>query len=87
MDKLIELVISAPDRKSLITRTRALDRVLSWGHYLIPQWHIRTFRVAHWDKFGRPATTPRYGLGFDGWWVDARKQAALNERKNLASGK
>ena len=87
VDKLIELVISAPDRKSLITRTRALDRVLSWGHYVIPQWHIRTFRVAYWDKFGRPETTPRYGLGFDGWWVDARKQAALNERKNLASGK
>ena len=30
IDKLVELVIKAPDRKSLIARTKALDRVLLW---------------------------------------------------------
>ncbi|MCB1734879.1 MAG: ABC transporter substrate-binding protein [Gammaproteobacteria bacterium] len=69
VDALIDEVISAPDRNALIARTRALDRVLLWGFYVIPQWHNRVFRVAYWDKFGRPETTPKYALGFDAWWV------------------
>tara|TARA_B100000315_G_scaffold241012_1_gene261440 strand:+ start:545 stop:2383 length:1839 start_codon:yes stop_codon:yes gene_type:complete len=77
IDKLIDLVIAAPDRESLITRTRALDRVLLWNHYIIPQWHIQSFRVAFWDKFGRPPKSPRYGLGFNTWWVDGTKANAL----------
>ncbi|MFQ5619895.1 MAG: extracellular solute-binding protein [Rhodospirillales bacterium] len=81
IDKLVDLVIAAPDRKSLTARTRALDRVLLWGHYLIPHWHIQSFRVAYWDKFGRPAVTPKYNLGFDTWWIDAGKNVALVERR------
>jgi microcin C transport system substrate-binding protein len=75
VDALIDLVIAAPDREALIVRTRALDRVLLWGHYVIPHWHIRHYRVAYWNKFGRPAVTPKYALGFDSWWVvDAKGQ-------------
>lgn len=84
IDRLIELVVSAPDRDSLIIRTRALDRVLLWNHFVIPQWHTRDFRVAYWDKFGRPDKTPAYGIGFDAWWVDQQKAAALASK--LASG-
>jgi microcin C transport system substrate-binding protein len=80
VDQLVELVISAPDRESLITRTRALDRVLLWGHYVIPNWHIRVFRVAYWDKFGRPEISPKYSLGVDTWWIDADKAAGLAKR-------
>ena len=87
IDKLIELVISAPDRKSLITRTRALDRVLLWNHYVIPQWHIRSFRVAFWDKFGRPPKTPIYGLAFDSWWVDKKKVDGLSSKLSNFKGK
>ncbi|MDP6773183.1 MAG: ABC transporter substrate-binding protein, partial [Rhodospirillales bacterium] len=81
IDTLIDLLIAAPDRESLIARTRALDRVLLWGHYVIPHWHIRAFRVAAWDKFGRPEVTPKYGLGLGTWWVDAAKAASLEARK------
>jgi microcin C transport system substrate-binding protein len=70
VDRLIELVISAPDRPALVARTRALDRVLLWGHYVIPHWHIIAFRVAYWNRFGRPAVTPKYDLGFDTWWIE-----------------
>lgn len=69
VDELVDLVIAAPDRKSLITRTRALDRVLLHGHYVVPHWHSREFRVAYWDKFVRPEVNPRYGLALDAWWV------------------
>jgi microcin C transport system substrate-binding protein len=81
VDRLIDLLIQSPDRPSLVARTRALDRVLLWGHYVIPHWHIRAFRVAYWEKFGRPTVSPRYALGFDTWWVDAAKEAALARRK------
>jgi microcin C transport system substrate-binding protein len=82
VDELVALVIDAPDRQSLIYRTRALDRVLLWGHYVIPHWHIRVFRVAYWDKFDRPRISPKYDLGFDTWWVDPEKAARLQERKS-----
>jgi microcin C transport system substrate-binding protein len=82
VDELVELLIHAPDRQNLIDRTRALDRVLLWGHYVIPHWHLRYFRVAYWDKFGRPQITPKYALGFDTWWIDPAKEAALNNRRS-----
>jgi microcin C transport system substrate-binding protein len=74
VDKLIAQLIAAPDRPALVARTRALDRVLLHGHYVIPHWHITAFRVAYWDRFGRPATPPKYQLGFDTWWVDPEKR-------------
>jgi len=61
--------ISAPDRKSLIYRTRALDRVLLFGYYVIPHWHLRHYRVAYWNKIARPKISPKYDLGFDTWWI------------------
>jgi len=77
IDELVELVISAPDRQELVARTRALDRVLLWNHYLIPQWHLQSFRIAYWDKFGKPDRNPKYDIGLESWWVDAAKERAL----------
>jgi microcin C transport system substrate-binding protein len=80
VDKLVDSLIAAPTRRDLIARTRALDRVLLWGHYVIPHWHIQAFRVAYWDKFSRPAISPKYALGFaDTWWVDPAKAARLQQ--------
>lgn len=82
IDRLVELVISAPDRAALVTRTHALDRVLLWHHYVIPHWHITYFRVAYWDKFGRPKIAPKYALAFfDTWWLDPAKAAALKGKQ------
>jgi microcin C transport system substrate-binding protein len=66
VDALIEKVIFAPDRRRLITATRALDRVLLHGEYLVPNWYIATHRVAYWDKFGIPENKPLY-YAADGW--------------------
>jgi microcin C transport system substrate-binding protein len=73
VDRLIELLVAAPDRAALLARTQALDRVLLGGHYVIPHWHVTAFRVAYWDRFGRPSVAPTYELGFDAWWIDPRK--------------
>jgi microcin C transport system substrate-binding protein len=69
VDYLVEQIIQAPDREQLVLRTRALDRVLQWNHYVIPQYHINKYRIAYWNKFAMPAVRPRYALGFDTWWV------------------
>jgi microcin C transport system substrate-binding protein len=81
VDELVEAVIAAPDRDALVHRTRALDRVLLWGHYVIPHWHTRVFRLAYWDKFGRPEISPPYGLAFDSWWVDPARATRLAAEK------
>ena len=54
IDELIELIIAAETRESLIARTHALDRVLLWHHFVIPQWHLPADRIAYWDKFSPP---------------------------------
>jgi microcin C transport system substrate-binding protein len=69
IDALVDQVISAPTREDLVIRTRALDRALLWGHYVIPHWHLKTFRVAYRNIFDRPAVQPRYDLGLFNWWV------------------
>lgn len=86
VDALIEKLIAAPDRARLVAATRALDRVLLWNHYVIPQWHIRFDRIAYWDKFGKPEKSPKYGNDLMSWWVDAGKAASLEERKRKLGG-
>lgn len=79
IDELVELIINAPDRAELVARTRALDRVLLAHNYVIPQWHSRSFRVAYWDKFGRPPRNPRYALALDSWWVERGREGAVEQ--------
>jgi microcin C transport system substrate-binding protein len=86
VDHLIDQIIEAPTREDLVTATRALDRVLLWGHYVIPHWHSRIFRVAYWDKFDRPETNPPYGLPLFSWWVDPVKVADVEQRKAAEGG-
>lgn len=68
IDTLVEKLIAADSREELITRTRALDRVLLWGHYVIPNWHIKTWRVAYWNHLAHPDTTPQSDIGLMTWW-------------------
>lgn len=73
VDYLVDQIIQAPDREQLVLSTRALDRVLLWNHYVIPQYHINSYRIAYWDKLGFPGIRPKYSLGFDTWWVKPEK--------------
>jgi microcin C transport system substrate-binding protein len=81
IDKLVELIIAAPDRDSLVTRTRALDRALLWGHYLVPHYRDAVYRIAYWNMFDRPKALPKHGIALDTWWVDQAKLAALPGRR------
>ncbi len=81
IDALIEELIQAPNRASLVAHTRALDRVLQYGYYVIPNFHLAAFRVAYWDKLRRPAISPKYALGLDTWWLDPNAEKAIEAKK------
>lgn len=82
IDGLVERLIFAKDRADLVAATRALDRVLLWGHYLVPQFYSPSERVAFWDRFGRPAKLPRHGGAQAAfrqvWWHDEAAQKRLD---------
>ena len=82
IDSLIDKLINAKDREDLITITRALDRVLLWNYYVIPQWHISAYRVLYWDMFDQPKQKPKYSLGFDTWWINQNKFDFVNSQRS-----
>ena len=78
VDKLIDKVVFAKDRKELVAATKALDRVLLWNSYVVPHWHYPYERIVTWDIFGRPETLPSRTAGLmQVWWIDPEKQKAL----------
>jgi microcin C transport system substrate-binding protein len=83
IDALIERVIFAKNRAELVAATKALDRVLLWNHYVVPQWTYGKVRSARWDRFGRPAELPKYGAAAfpTVWWWDAQKAAKTGSRQ------
>ncbi len=76
-----EIAKNQQDSAKLLDLGRALDRVLQWGFYIIPQWHSGTYRVAMWDKFERPDVMPKYDLGQDTWWISQEKAMKLPEKR------
>ncbi|WP_234683119.1 ABC transporter substrate-binding protein [Bradyrhizobium monzae] len=82
VDALIEKVIYAKDRGELVAATHALDRVLLWNFYLVPQFTYGFSRYARWDRFGHAEPLPKYGRsGLPTlWWYDAEKAARIGKR-------
>ncbi len=85
VDKLVERLIYAKDRPDLVAATRALDRVLLWGHNLVPHFHSPVHRVAYWSKFARPAVIPWHADPQDAfmrvWWYDDTAAARLEAQR------
>jgi len=81
IDELIEELINAPDRESLVAHSRALDRVLQYGYYVVPNFHLGAFWVAYWDKFRRPSIAPKYSVGMETWWVDPTAEQSVEAKK------
>jgi microcin C transport system substrate-binding protein len=74
IEKLIDKVIFATSREELVAATHALDRVLLWRAYVVPQWHSPSMRMAYWRGLAHPKALPPYSSGFpDIWWHDSSK--------------
>ena len=84
VDAMVEAAVTATTLEDLQAATRALDRLLVWGHYAVPHWYKTTAWIAYWDRFGRPPIDPPFDFGFPNtihfqptWWIDAERDAAL----------
>jgi len=88
VDALIEQVILATNRKDLNAAAKALDRVLLWNNFLVPQWAFGKLRTARWDRFSRPAQLPKYGMSaFPAlWWWDESKATKVGGRRQFQQG-
>ena len=82
VDAMIDAVIFAKSRADLVAATHALDRVLLWNNYAVPQWTYGKLRTARWDRFSHPDPLPKYGLSAFStiWWWDAAKAAKTGSR-------
>ncbi|MBZ9847157.1 extracellular solute-binding protein [Mesorhizobium sp. CA14] len=78
VDALVDRIIFATDRDDLVATTHALDRVLLWNYYTVPQYYRAVVWLAYWNKFGMPEKQPSYrGADIDSWWIDPEKEKAL----------
>ena len=77
VDALIEKLIGAKTREELTTTIHALDRVLLWGHYVIPLYHSNTDRIAYWNFLEYPDIVPMYGIVIESWWANPEKSKML----------
>jgi microcin C transport system substrate-binding protein len=82
VDAMIDAVIFAKSRDDLVAATHALDRVLLWNNYVVPQWTYPYERSARWDRFGYPDPLPKYAASAfpTVWWWDADKAAKTGSR-------
>lgn len=73
VDKLLEKLAGASSLKEIYTITSAIDRVLLWNYYTLPQWYLGSHRIAYQAELKHPSSTPPYSLGFPGWWIENQK--------------
>ncbi len=86
VDSLLDVILQAEDLETKRAATRALDRVLLWGHYVVPHWHNTVAWIAYWNRFGFPETHPPYDYGYANeiafqptWWIDPDLDAQLEQ--------
>jgi microcin C transport system substrate-binding protein len=77
VDAMIERIVLAKSYDDLAAAAKALDRILLWNNYVVPQWSFNKLRTARWDRFSHPDPLPKYGISaFPAlWWWDVDKAA------------
>ncbi len=83
VDAMIEKIVAAKTDEDLVAAAHALDRILLWNHYVVPQWSYGKIRTARWNRFGRPPSMPKFGMAAfpELWWWDADKAAKTGTRQ------
>lgn len=82
VDALVDKIIFADDRETLVAATKALDRVLLANYFVMPSYALRKSRIARWDRFSRPENLPEFSIGFPTiWWWDEAKAARTGAPK------
>lgn len=89
VDDLIAKAIKAKSRAALVPIIRALDRVLLFGYYVVPNWYSDYYRVAYWNKFGMPKVQPKYAGSpsavINDWWIVPEKAQQVSQGQEHAA--
>ncbi|AZC96536.1 ABC transporter, periplasmic substrate-binding protein yejA [Pseudomonas chlororaphis subsp. piscium] len=81
VDGLLNALVQADSRASMLAHARALDRVLQWGYYWIPNYYPPGISSVWWNRFGRPAIAPLYDAGLDTWWEVSPQALTLSQMR------
>jgi microcin C transport system substrate-binding protein len=81
VDALVEKIVRAETREALAVACRALDRVLLWNYYVLPQFTDDGYKLAYWDKLGFPEKLPTRSPDVFAWWIDPAKDSTVASRK------
>ncbi|WP_236403283.1 extracellular solute-binding protein [Pseudomonas sp. S32] len=68
VDHLIDGLVRAATEADMVRHAHALDRVLQWNHYWIPNYYPPGSSTAWWNRFGLPKVQATYDEGLDTWW-------------------
>ncbi len=71
VDELVDRIVYAETQEELTAACKALDRVLWYGYYVVPNWYLAYHRVVFRNVFAMPKTLPRYYSPFQAlmtWW-------------------
>lgn len=82
IDILVQKLINSKDQREQQNIARALDRVLLWNYFVIPNWYIDKYRVAYWKKIHRPSIAQKYGFSINHWWIDTKEEESINKILN-----
>lgn len=75
VDSLVDSLIYAETREELTAACKALDRVLWYGYYVVPNWYLAYHRLTFSSKFKQPKQLPVYYNPYDllyTWWIDKK---------------
>ena len=86
VDQLIDGLVAADSREAMVRYARALDRVLQWGYYMIPNYYSKGTPLVFANRFGMPETAPIYDVGLETWWQLSPK-ALTNAQFSALGGK
>ncbi|WP_417838536.1 extracellular solute-binding protein [Tritonibacter scottomollicae] len=71
-EAMIQHMLTTDSAEEFISATRALDRILTAGRYVIPIWQYTKSRIAHDANLRFPLRMPIYGDGYyympEVWW-------------------
>ncbi|EJM36024.1 ABC-type oligopeptide transport system, periplasmic component [Pseudomonas sp. GM33] len=73
VDHLLEQLLAAQTRDQQVAAGKALDRVLLWQHYIVPNWYLNYHRLAYRNRLAF-VTTPPYTLGLNAWWLKSSEK-------------
>jgi len=77
VDALVDKIVYARTQQDLTLASHALDRVLWYGYYVVPNWYLAAHRLAYCRKFSQPVTLPLYYNPYQflyTWWIKSPDQ-------------